>query len=134
MVAVGTNRTSLVKISAILGFVLAEIYMFFTVASPRLQGVEIPVSSIILRVCALFFLFGPFGLAVGTGTGLLLDGLWKLLFRRASDSESGRPPADNPRQLAEGAPPVPIEGPGDAPTSLPASVARPPGAPPRSEP
>ena len=121
----GTNRTSIVKISAILGFVLAEIYMFFTVASPRLQGVEIPLSSIALRVCALFFLFGPFGLAVGTGTGLLLDGLWKTLSGRSSDSESDRHPAHEPPKLADGAAPLPIEGLRDAPNAVKASEARP---------
>jgi len=64
----------LVKKFALAGLLLAEVYMVFTVASPRLRGVEIPPTSIAIRVAALSLLFGPFGLAVGTGVGLLVDG------------------------------------------------------------
>jgi hypothetical protein len=49
--------------------------MIFTVASPRLQGVEIPMASLLTRLVAMSLLFGPFGMAFGTGVGLLLDGL-----------------------------------------------------------
>ena len=99
--------------------------MFFTVASPRLQGVEIPASSVALRVCALFFLFGPFGLAVGTGIGLLLDGLRGALSRRTTNSESGGPRVDEPPQLVDGEIPLPIDRLRDDPNSLKASEVRP---------
>ena len=49
--------------------------MIFTVASPRLQGVEIPMASLLTRLVAMSLLFGPFGMAFGTGIGLLLDAL-----------------------------------------------------------
>lgn len=49
--------------------------MFFTVAGPRLQSADMPLDSLLLRLGALALLFGPFGLAAGTGVGLLLNGL-----------------------------------------------------------
>jgi hypothetical protein len=66
---------SVPKWCGIAGIVFAEIYMFFTVAGPRLQSAEMPLESLIIRIIALGVLFGPFGLAVGTGFGLLLEGL-----------------------------------------------------------
>lgn len=69
------NRPSLVKYCAFIGMALAELYMIVTVASPRLKGIEIPAASVAARIAAMSLLFGPFGLAVGTGVGLLLDGL-----------------------------------------------------------
>jgi hypothetical protein len=76
---VESKPPSLVKKFAIAGLILAEVYMFFTVASPRLKGVEIPVSAIAVRAAAMAFLFGPFGLAIGTGVGLLVDGVARKL-------------------------------------------------------
>jgi hypothetical protein len=73
-VLVDAKPPSIVKKFAIAGFLFAEIYMVFTVASPRLKGVDIPTSAIAVRVAAMAVLFGPFGLAVGTGVGLLVDG------------------------------------------------------------
>jgi len=84
---------NLAKPFAIAGFILAEIYMLFTVlghyghetqplpAPPLAEGVAIPagtpppLSAKITRVvvCAVFF--GPFGALVGTGVGLLASGL-----------------------------------------------------------
>jgi len=69
------NRPSLVKWCALVGLVLAEVYMVITVASPRLKGIEIPATAVAMRIVAMSLLFGPFGLAVGTGIGLLLDAL-----------------------------------------------------------
>lgn len=69
------NRPSLVKRCALVGLVLAEVYMVFTVASPRLKGIEIPAIAVAMRIMAMSLLFGPFGLAVGTGVGLLLEAL-----------------------------------------------------------
>lgn len=68
-------KVSLIKICGIIGFVAGEVYMIFTVASPRLQGVEIPMTSLLTRLVAMSLLFGPFGMAFGTGIGLLLDAL-----------------------------------------------------------
>lgn len=53
--------------------------MVFTVASPRLKGVDIPTTALALRVAAMAFFFGPFGLAVGTGIGLLADSALRAL-------------------------------------------------------
>ena len=47
--------------------------MVFTVASPRLKGVDIPTAALAFRIVAMAVFFGPFGLAVGTGIGLLAD-------------------------------------------------------------
>jgi hypothetical protein len=49
--------------------------MVFTVAGPRLQGIEIPFTSLLTRLVAMSLLFGPFGMALGTGVGLLLGSL-----------------------------------------------------------
>ena len=96
------NRPSLVKWCAIAGLVLAEIYMVITVASPRLKGIEIPATAVAMRIMAMSLLFGPFGLAVGTGIGLLLDALRRTF---------AKPPTPRPDQT-----PLPI----DAPLPLPA--------------
>jgi hypothetical protein len=52
--------------------------MVFAVAAPRLKGVEIPAAALAARLFASSLLFGPFGLAMGTGVGLLADGLRRL--------------------------------------------------------
>ena len=85
---VETRQPSLVKNFAIAGLLLAEVYMVFTVASPRLQGVEIPTASIAIRVAAMALLFGPFGLAVGTGVGLLVDGIRRSFKAGPKDSKN----------------------------------------------
>ncbi len=74
-----TPPPSLVKKFAIAGLILAEIYMVFTVASPRLKGVDIPTAAIAFRIVAMAFFFGPFGLAIGTGVGLLADSALRAL-------------------------------------------------------
>lgn len=86
-----TRQSSLVKKFAIAGLLLAEFYMVFTVASPRLRGVEIPATSIAIRVAALALLFGPFGLAVGTGVGLLVDGARRSLKARPKNTDTPQP-------------------------------------------
>lgn len=68
---------------ALAGLVLAEVYMVFTVSSPRLHGDPIPLDSLLMRMAALAVLFGPFGLAVGTGVGLLVDGAMRSLRKKA---------------------------------------------------
>jgi hypothetical protein len=73
------KRSPLVRNFAIAGFVFGELYMFFAVASPRLKGVEIPSDALAARLLASSLLFGPFGLAMGTGMGLLADGLRRLV-------------------------------------------------------
>ena len=69
------QKASIAKICGIIGFVAGEVYMVFTVAGPRLQGVEIPLGSLLTRLIAMSLLFGPFGMALGTGIGLLLGAL-----------------------------------------------------------
>ncbi len=81
------KRPSLVKWCAFSGLVLAEIYMVITVASPRLKGIEIPAAAVAMRIAAMSLLFGPFGLAVGTGVGLLLDAIRRALFRSSSEKQ-----------------------------------------------
>jgi hypothetical protein len=88
---VETRPSSLVKKFALAGLLLAEIYMVFTVASPRLKGVDIPATSIAIRMAALALLFGPFGLAVGTGVGLLVDGARRSLSARPKNIEKTEP-------------------------------------------
>jgi len=97
---------NLAKPFAIAGFILAEIYMFFTVlgnygqeaqrlpAPPLAEAVEVPAgtppptSAKVTRVfvCAIFF--GPFGALVGTGVGLLVSGL-RGDFRQKPEGETG---------------------------------------------
>lgn len=84
---------SLVKKFAFAGLIFAEVYMVFTVASPRLKGVEIPAAAIAIRIAAMALLFGPFGLAIGTGVGLLIEGARNAL--RATPKGSA-PPVANP--------------------------------------
>ncbi len=81
------TKVSLTKACGILGFVAGEIYMIFTVASPRLQGIEIPLASLVTRLVAMSLLFGPFGMAFGTGIGLLLDGLTRSKAPREIDHQ-----------------------------------------------
>jgi hypothetical protein len=83
---------NLAKPFAIAGFILAEIYMLFTVLAPYghethelplpipetstlAPGTPVPLSAKLFRVgiCAIFF--GPFGAVVGGGIGLLASGL-----------------------------------------------------------
>ncbi len=81
---VGSNRPSLVRNFAIGGLVFAEIYMIFTVSAPRLHGDPIPWDALMMRMAALAVLFGPFGLALGTGVGLLVDGAVRSLRKKPS--------------------------------------------------
>lgn len=74
---------------ALAGLILAEVYMVFTVSGPRLHEDAIPLDSLLMRIAALAVLFGPFGLAVGTGVGLLVDGVMRVLRKKppkASDA------------------------------------------------
>lgn len=83
---------NLAKPFAIVGFLLAEAYMLFTVLGPYSRethalpfpvpeivavepGAPVPPGAKVSRVliCALFF--GPFGAIAGTGLGLLASGL-----------------------------------------------------------
>ena len=94
------NRPSLVKWCALAGLVLAEVLLVFCVASPRLKGIEIPASAVAMRIMVIS-LFCPFGLAVGTGIGLLLDAL------RSTFSKAPTPEPDQT--------PLPIEAPVPSP-------------------
>ena len=85
------KRPSLVKWCAFSGLVLAELYMVITVASPRLKGIEIPAAAVAARIVAMSLLFGPFGLAVGTGVGLLLDAIRRAFFPSPSKGQGDGP-------------------------------------------
>jgi hypothetical protein len=84
---------NLAKPFAIAGFILAEIYMLFTVLGPYgrethalplpippPQGETVPAltpppaKAKITRVFVASIFFGPFGAIVGTGVGLLVSG------------------------------------------------------------
>jgi hypothetical protein len=83
---------NLAKPFAIAGFILAEIYMLFTVLGPYgheshelpfpipdvatlAPGAPVPLSAMLFRVAACAIFFGPFGALVGGGIGLLVSGL-----------------------------------------------------------
>jgi hypothetical protein len=87
----GVGNSSLVKPFAIAGVVAAEIYMVFTVLAPHLPGDEMPVAAAIRRMLVLSIFFGPFGLAVGTGIGLLVQGLVNVVRRRKTDPAAPSP-------------------------------------------
>jgi hypothetical protein len=97
---VDSKKYPLPKWCGIAGICLAEIYMYFTVAGPRLKSADMPLDSLLIRLGAAALLFGPFGLAVGTGVGLLLDGLRRSLFApEQSPDDSPRmdpPPGSEP--------------------------------------
>lgn len=92
------GQSKLVKICCIVGFLLAEAYMVFTVLAPnrpglspatrmlmpkesipKVEGIEPgakpPASAIAGRLLVGAFFFGPFGAFVGFGAGLILDGV-----------------------------------------------------------
>ncbi len=103
------QRKNFVKTCAIIGFFLAEIYMAFAVLAPNrpeggfiatrmlvpaaaipkedgiAPGAKPPASAVAMRllICSLFF--GPFGLMVGTGVGLLIEGARHSLPRQKKD-------------------------------------------------
>lgn len=95
---------NLAKPFAVAGFILAEIYMLFTVlggyghehaplpAPPLAEapgipaGTPPPLSAKITRVVVSAVFFGPLGAAVGTGLGLLVSGL-RGDFRQKSDTK-----------------------------------------------
>jgi hypothetical protein len=84
---------NLAKPFAIAGFILAEIYMLFTVlgnygnevgtlpmppmpdAVAVAPGTPPPLGAKITRVLVASIFFGPFGALAGTGVGLLVSGL-----------------------------------------------------------
>jgi hypothetical protein len=83
---------NLAKPFAIAGFILAEIYMLFTVLAPYgrdTHALQIPIperapvaaltppptDAKITRVVVAAIFFGPFGAIVGTGLGLVISGL-----------------------------------------------------------
>lgn len=86
---------NIVKISCIVGFVLAEVYMVFAVLAPyrpgqparmiipeamipKFEGIEPgtppPPATMVVKLIVCGFFFGPFGALVGLGAGLLLEG------------------------------------------------------------
>ena len=81
------RRSTLVRNFAIAGCVLAELYMVLSVAAPRLKGVEMPPAALASRLLASSLLFGPFGLAMGTGVGLLADGLRRSVLKSREDKK-----------------------------------------------
>ena len=101
---------NLAKPFAIVGFIVAEMYMFFTVAGPYGRetqplpmpipevttlpvGSPVPPSAKVKRIAVGSIFFGPFGALVGTGVGLLVSGL-RGDFRKNSTPSK---PADSDR-------------------------------------
>jgi len=101
---------NLAKPFAIAGFILAEIYMLFTVlghygresqplpapplaevAGAPAKGTPPPLKAQITRIVVCSIFFGPFGALVGTGVGLLVSGI-RGDFRQKSTS-SPTPPS-----------------------------------------
>ena len=60
---------------AIGGFIVAEIIMVLVVLAPNQSGIPRPVGHQIVSLLVGAIFFGPFGLAAGTGLGLLVSGL-----------------------------------------------------------
>ncbi len=96
---------NLAKPFAIAGFILAEIYMLFTVLAPygkethalpmtipevtKVPSYTPPPTDVKLTrvlVCAVFF--GPFGAIVGTGVGLLVSGMLGDFRQKPADTRS----------------------------------------------
>lgn len=67
---------------AIGGFIAGEIIMLLTVLAPNQKGLPSPpLDAQAMRVLVGSIFFGPFGMAAGTGLGLLYSGIVKN-FRR----------------------------------------------------
>jgi hypothetical protein len=81
------------KLFSIIGFVLGEIYMLFTILAPYHKGPPVPLKFpipaetvpadlatpagfLIFKLVVFAILFGVFGALVGLGVGLLLTGLF----------------------------------------------------------
>lgn len=98
---------NLAKPFAIVGFILAEVYMLFTVlghyghetaplpmpplaeeATPP-AGTPPPLSAKVTRVFVSAIFFGPFGALAGTGLGLLVSGLRGDFRQKSTNSHPG---------------------------------------------
>jgi len=67
---------------AIGGFIVAEIIMVFTMLAPNMkEAPRPPIDHLLIRLLVGAFFFGPFGLAAGTGLGLLFNGSRALFLR-----------------------------------------------------
>lgn len=61
---------------AIGGFIVGEIIMVFVMLAPNLKGgTAAPVDHLVVRLLVGAIFFGPFGMAAGTGLGLLVSGI-----------------------------------------------------------
>jgi hypothetical protein len=105
---VATPSLNLTKPFTVAGFILAEVYMLYTVLGPNLTsmpnlpvlsalsiassslfaglspafgGISPPMWANVSRVAAAAIFFGPFGALVGMGAGLLATGLLQRLRR-----------------------------------------------------
>lgn len=106
---------NLAKPFAIAGFILAEIYMLFTVlghygresdplpapplaemANAPAKGTPPPLKAQITRIVICSVFFGPFGALVGTGAGLLVSGLRGDFRHKDPDSPAPQSPAAGP--------------------------------------
>lgn len=100
---------NLAKPFAIAGFILAEIYMGFTVLGPYGRethalpmpipeavtlpaGSPPPASAQFTRVAIAAMFFGPFGAIAGTGVGLLVSGLLGDFRKRSMPGSEHREP------------------------------------------
>lgn len=79
---------------AIGGFIAGEIIMLLTVLAPNMKGTPAPpIDAQIMRVLVGSIFFGPFGMAAGTGVGLLFSGLMSGIHRRKA---AGLPKVEGP--------------------------------------
>ena len=106
------RQNRIIKVCSIIGFVLAEVFMVFTVLAPyrpelasptrmiipkemipKIEGADPgalqPPGRIAMKLAIFAFIFGPFGACVGLGAGLLIEGARQKIVTLRSAS---RPP------------------------------------------
>jgi hypothetical protein len=86
----------IVKAIAIFGCVLAEIYMVFTMLAPNLPDQPTPWTHLVWRVFIGAIFFGPFGLAVGTGVGLLVQAVIPKRWVAVGEGKESQPASIEP--------------------------------------
>lgn len=65
------------------GFALGEAYLIYTVLAPDKSLAPVPLEGIVGRLAGAAFFFGPFGMAAGTGLGLVVSALVRRVRRKA---------------------------------------------------
>lgn len=83
--------------------------MAFTVGSPRLKGVDVPWTSVFIRMLAASPFFAAFGLAAGSGVGLILQALFGSSSRK--NPSPLHPPLSDPSSNPHASPQPPLNSP-----------------------